>query len=372
MRNVREGFEAIEAMTLDGSGDDQVSPMLALKYPQFVELVFSTYDELLDKYVKSDELKGLIANLWWYFGLPPSELAAILYSVPGVSYIEYSGGYIKGTSQQLSNALADIIVEHGGEIRLDTRVTKILQNDGTVDGVLVDEGEVLYADVVVSNAGARNTFMELLDDGAVKKKYFKKIRRLESSLSAVQLYLGLDCTIEALGIEEHSFTAFFTYDHEEAYQKIIDGRYEETFFSCMAYTSVDETLAPPGKGIVHIFSLDHIGNWEELSPKEYENKKKVVTNQIFKKVEAFIPELGKHVVVSELGTPMTMRRYTSNPEGAVFGPSQIVTQSGLNRFKPETPIEGLYLVGSSIYPGGGYPSVISSGYRVANAILNRS
>lgn len=369
MRNVREGFEAIEALTLDGGGDEQVSPMLALKYPQFVELVFSSFDELLEKYVKADELKGLIASLWWYFGLPPSELAAILYSVPGVSYIEYSGGYIKGTSQQLSNGLAEIIVEHGGKIRLDTRVTKILESDGKVDGVLIDEGEVLYADVVLSNAGARNTFMELLEEGVVKKKYAKKIRRLENSLSAVQLYLGLDCTIEALGIKEHSFTAFFTYDHEEAYQKIVDGKYAETFFSCMAYSHFDDSLAPPGKGVIHIFSLDHIKNWEELSPQEYAEKKKVVTEQILAKVEPFIPGLGEHVVVAELGTPMTMRRYTSNPEGAVFGPSQIVTQSGLNRLKPETPIEGLYLVGSSIYPGGGYPSVISSGYRVANTIL---
>jgi prolycopene isomerase len=107
--------------------------------------------------------------------------------------------------------------------------------------------------------------------------------------------------------------------------------------------------------MLNIFSLDHIKNWEGLSKSQYEAKKIAVTDTILDKVERLVPDLRKHIVVSELATPMTMRRYTLNPEGAIFGPSQIVYQSGLNRFKPDTPIKGLYLVGASIYPGGGYP-----------------
>jgi all-trans-retinol 13,14-reductase len=88
-------------------------------------------------------------------------------------------------------------------------------------------------------------------------------------------------------------------------------------------------------------------------------------------VEKVLPGLRQHIVVQELGTPVTMRRYSLNPEGTIFGPSQNVYQSGLNRLKPETPVRGLYLVGASVYPGGGYPSVMSSGYRAANLILEK-
>ncbi|MCP4600063.1 MAG: FAD-dependent oxidoreductase [Proteobacteria bacterium] len=371
MINVRKGFEEIETMTLDGSSEDEVSPMLAVKYPQFVELVFSSYNELLETYVNDEKLKGLLGNIWWYFGLPPSEVAAILYSVPGVGYIEYAGGYIKGTSQKLSDSLAEIITENRGRILLNTKVNRILVTDRKTDGVITDDGEIFYTDLVISNAGANNTFTKLIDEAQLEKKYLKRIRRLKNALSAIQLYIGLDCTTEELGIIEHSFTVFSSYNHDENYQNIVDGQYDQSFFSCMSYSQIDKSVAPEGKGIINIFSLDHIKNWETLSNADYLNKKKKVTDEIINKAEKFIPKLREHIVLTELGTPRTMKRYTSNPDGSISGPSQIVTQSGLNRLKPETPIEGLYLVGSSIYPGGGYPSVISSGYRVANTILQK-
>jgi len=66
-----------------------------------------------------------------------------------------------------------------------------------------------------------------------------------------------------------------------------------------------------------------------------------------------------------------MHRYTGHKEGAIFGAAQTIYQSGLNRLQAETPIQGLYLVGAAIYPGGGYPSVINSGYRTAHSILQK-
>jgi len=137
------------------------------------------------------------------------------------------------------------------------------------------------------------------------------------------------------------------------------------------YSRLDDTVAPPGKCVLNIFSLDHIRNWEGLSPLEYEKKKEAVAALILKKVERYLPGLSEHVVVKELGTPRTMNRYTGHKEGAIFGPAQNIYQSGLNRLQPETPIEGLYLVGAAIYPGGGYPSVINSGYRTAHNIVRK-
>jgi len=70
-----------------------------------------------------------------------------------------------------------------------------------------------------------------------------------------------------------------------------------------------------------------------------------------------------------LGTPKTMNRYTFNPQGSIYGPSHIIDQSGMRRLPAFTSIKGLFIVGSTIYPGGGYPSVIGSGYKTANTII---
>lgn len=369
IKYIRKGFDEFEELSLGGNPEEMINPMMAVQYPQFVELVYVTFNELMDKYIKNSELKAIISNVWWYFGLPPSRVASILYSVPTANYIEHGGGYIKGTSQNLSDALADIVISNHGRVILNCEVTKILMEDGVAQAVLTDQGEIFYADLIISNAGAKNTFLKLLDKESVKKRYVRKVDEQEISLSAIQLYLGLDCTLEELGLKDHSFTVFFSYDHDTNFNYIINGEYDKTFFSCSCYTLFDKTLAPEGKGVLNIFSLDHIKNWENLSQSEYLKKKREVTEIIIKKVERYIPDLSKHIVVKELGTPKTMHRYTFNPEGSIYGPSQIVDQSGVNRLQPFTPVKGLFIVGSSIYPGGGYPSVISSGYKAAKMIL---
>lgn len=366
---IRKGFDEFEELSLSGNPEEMISPMMAVKYPQFVDLIYITFDELLDKFVKNKELRGLISNIWWYFGLPPSKVASILYSVPSASYFEYGGGNFVGTAQTLSNALADIIIENHGKIILDTEVKKILVADKKAEAVLTDEGEIFYSDLIISDVGAKNTFIELIDEELVKKRYRRKVAEQELSLSAIQLYLGLDCDPKDLGMKDHSFTVFYDYDHDKNYEYVMNGEYEKTFFSCSNYTYFDNTVAPEGKGIITIFNLDHIKNWEGLSENEYQKKKNKVTDIIIKKIEKYLPELSKHIVVKELGTPKTMYGYTFNPEGAIYGPSQITEQSGMQRLQTFTPVKGLFLVGSSIYPGGGYPSVLSSGYKTAKMIL---
>ncbi len=370
MRTIRAGFEEIESLTLEDKQTDDVTPLIVVKYPQFADLIMTTWEELVGERIKDETLKGLLGNMWWYLGLPPSEVASLLYALVAYGYMDQAGGALRGTSQTLSNALADQVREHGGEVLLSTTVARILVKDGKVDGVLTDEGTVFYADKVVSNAGVHNTFTRMVDPAEVPKKWRKKVTRTEGSVSAVQLYLGIDCPPEALGMEEHSFTWFPTYDHDENYRRVMAGEHRHSLFSCTAYSAFDDTLAPEGKGVINIFSLDNPQNWEGLSKSAYEARKREVTEQLLDKVAPMLPHLREHILVKELGTPRTMHRYTLNPEGAIFGPSQTVFQSGLNRFKPKTPIDGLYLVGSSIYPGGGYPSVISSGYRAAAFILN--
>ncbi len=369
MRNARQGFYEIEDITFEADSDDVLSPLMAGKYPQFAEWTQTTLGELMDSHIKDPKVKAALGNMWWYMGLPPSELPALLFPASCLSYVEFGGGYIKGTSQQLSLALARRVTEALGKVLLNTKVTRILVSDGKVGGVVTDTGEMYYSDVVLSNAGAHETFVDLVEEPAVKKKYRNKILRQDNALSAVQLYLGLDLPPESLGLKTHSVTSFASYDHDENMRFVLKGDYEKTPFSLMVYSMVDPTVAPKGKCVVNIFSLENPKHWEGLSPIAYEQKKKQVTAIILKKAERFIPDLSKHIVVSELGTPRTMHRYTGHLEGSILGQEQNVFQSGLARLQPETPVGGLFLVGSAIYPGGGYPSVISSGFRAAHKIL---
>ena len=350
IKHIRKGFDEFEEMSLSGNPQDRINPMMAVQYPQFVELAEKPFKAMLDEYVKDEKLKGILGNLWWYFGSPPSTAASLLFSVQAAGYIEHSGGNIEGTSQSLSDSLKEIIISNKGRVILDTEVKKILIEDKTAGGVLTDQGEIFYSDLILTNVGAKNT-LKLSDEEQIKKRYKTKVDNQEISLSALQLYLGLDCNPIELGMKDHTFTVFYSYDHEENYKYILNGEYDKTFFCCLNYTFFDRTIAPEGKGVLNIFTLDHIKNWKDLSETQYKLKKEKIIEIIIRKAEKYIPDLAKHIVVKELGTPRTMHKYTFNPEGSIYGPSLIVEQAGMMRLQSLTPVKGLFIVGSSIYPG---------------------
>lgn len=66
-------------------------------------------------------------------------------------------GIPPGGSAQLAGNLADFVRQHGGDVRLDARVTGLTTSDGRVDGVVLRDDTRLSADVVVSDIGVTAT-----------------------------------------------------------------------------------------------------------------------------------------------------------------------------------------------------------------------
>ncbi len=368
MKSLRKEFDEIESLNILLEQLEDVYPMLPIKFPYLVSLVYKTFEELLSEHITNSKLKGLISNLWWFYGLPPSKVASILYIVPTVCYYNFGGGNISGTSQSLSDALGSIIKSNGGDIITGTKVNKIIIEEMTAKGVITNDGRTISAKTVVSNANAKQTFEELIDENILPGKILKKISRLTNSISALQLYLGINADLSKTELSKHNLTIFTDYDHENNYNNALNGDYENGFLSITNYSAFDKTAAPAGKTVISALTLDSINNWNNLTKEEYLQKKQSVTDTIIKRIEIFAPGISSKIEVSELATPLTMKRYTSSPEGVIYGFEQNVDQSGINRFKPETPVKNLYSVGSSIYPGAGYPSVITSGYQVGQLI----
>ena len=99
-------------------------------------------------------------------------------------------------------------------------------------------------------------------------------------------------------------------------------------------------------------------------------KKQAVANELIEQVEKkVIPNLASYIEQIEIATPLTMERYTGNSRGAIYGWSQIPSQSGIRRLHFKTPVKNLYLASAWTWTGGGISSVMNSGYLVAKHIL---
>jgi phytoene dehydrogenase-like protein len=137
------------------------------------------------------------------------------------------------------------------------------------------------------------------------------------------------------------------------------------------YSQIDSQLAPQGKGFGVICTFDYLSDWENLSKEEYKTKKEEVARILTERLNKVIPGIKDEIEYCEVATPKTIKRYTLNPEGTVYGFAQIPKQAGRKRIRQKSPIDNLYFASAWTFPAGGFTGAILSGYRCAEEILDK-
>ncbi len=127
-------------------------------------------------------------------------------------------------------------------------------------------------------------------------------------------------------------------------------------------------LAPAGKSVGAICCTDYLGNWEHLERKAYLAKKKRVASIFIDRLEKLIPGIKECIEYHEVATPYTLKRYTLNPEGAVYGFAR--TPAAIMVDTSKLP-ENLYFASAWGKTGGGYSGAIYGGYLCALGILRK-
>jgi prolycopene isomerase len=73
-----------------------------------------TLAEVLNGDVRDPRARAVIAQIFAYFGLPPSRVSYLIYALGWGDYLRYGGAQVRGTSQMLANAFVDIVQEMDG------------------------------------------------------------------------------------------------------------------------------------------------------------------------------------------------------------------------------------------------------------------
>jgi len=131
---------------------------------------------------------------------------------------------------------------------------------------------------------------------------------------------------------------------------------------------VDANLAPEGKGVGAVCAVDYPADWEGLDRNEYNRMKADVADMITSRCEQFIPGFRDAVEYAEVATSLSVRRFTLNPGGAVYGFAQ-------NPGKPATYLSALpdniHIASAWGKFGGGFSGAIFSGYMTAMDLLRK-
>jgi all-trans-retinol 13,14-reductase len=360
------------------SGSQVNMTSFAKDFPYLVRFAGKTWGQMLDPRVKDQKLRAIISALWGYFGLPPAKLSDYYYALPTYGYLQEGGFYPRGRSQAISSALVKFIRDHGGTVKLGTRVDRVTVRDHAATGVQTADGAEYSAKVVVANANPIDVFETMMDEKEFLKDYLARLQKMSVSLSCFQVFLGLKKDLVGeLKITDSEIFYSPGFDDDAAYQACLEADMKDPGFGLMLYDNVYKGYSPPGKNTINILALQGYEPWARFEEdyrrgrkEEYRAEKERIADILIKKIEeVLLPGLKAAIEIKEIGTPLTNWRYTRNYRGAIYGFDQTVDNSGPTRLPQTTPIKNLYLVGAWTRPGHGYGAVIPSGLQCFAEIM---
>lgn len=338
--------------------------------PKLIKASSCTFGEYIGRFTKHQELLGIIGDIWRFIGLPPSKVSAFYFLVVLRGYYFTNTDYIKGGFGHLFEKIVEKIKENGGQVKFDMGVKKIVTFNKIAKKVILANNEEILAKTIISNANALDTLTNLLDDDLIKQSYRLSRGEQEKSISAFQVYLGLKVPAEKLGMNEYMFSINNNYNHDINYMDSFNLGYDDCPLALVDHAQIDPSLVPEGKGSLMIMVLDSYSHWKDLEGNAYKTKKDEVANKLISRAAKYLPGLLENIELIEAATPKTMERYVSSPQGAIYGFSQTVLQSGFNRLSNKTKIKGLFLAGAWTFPGGGVHGCFVSGLEAADLALD--
>ncbi len=315
--------------------------------------------DLARKFIRDPQVLKFIDIECYCWSVVPADLTPMINAGMVFADRHYGGiNYPKGGVGQIAQKLVSGLQKAGGEIRYQSRVTKILTEGGRAIGVELANGKTFHAKRIVSNATRWDTFEKLLPKTEMPPKEQKWQERYQKSPAFLSLHLGVEADLLPAGTECHHILL-------EDWTKMEEP--EGTIFVSIP-TLLDPSLAPAGHHIIHAFTPSWMSDWQNLSPSEYEAKKEARAGVIIDRLSAIFPDLDRRLDSIEIGTPRTHRRFLGRADGS-YGPIPKRKLPGLLTMPfNRTSIPGLYCVGDSTFPGQGLNAVAFSGFACAHRI----
>ena len=338
----------------------------------------NVYD-LLEEIFDSPALKGALgldAVLGANFGpRSPGTVLTLLYRLAAESAAGVSGlSQPRGGMGALCDALAKAAAAAGAVIRTGAPVAAIVVENDRARGVVLESGERIDSQDVISSADPKNTFLRLLGPRHLDTGFVRRVNHIRSRGLAAKLHLALNRLPPFSGVHEAALSgrlliAPSLLHIEHAYNHAKYGEFSaDPVMEITVPTVNDATLAPCGH---HVLSA--IVQYAPYALKEgWQSGRQRFLDTALDSLERYAPGLRGCVVASELLTPVDMETEFRMSGGHWHHGDLAFDQFLMVRPVPgaaqyRTPMKGLFLCGAGCHPGGGVMGV--AGRNAAREVL---
>src|ERR1700730_15523195 len=164
------------------------------------DMLFGSVTDVLDRYLPDREKHGalrgsmtvLAVNTLYRGPATPGSAAALAFGlgVPDGDTMQMKK--LRGGIGALTEHLVEVLEREGGEVRLRSKVTEVLVNDGKVGGVRTEAGQTVTAPIVVSAVAPDLTVNELIDSAALPADIRERYARIVHRGSYIHIHFALD------------------------------------------------------------------------------------------------------------------------------------------------------------------------------------
>jgi phytoene dehydrogenase-like protein len=294
----------------------------------------------------------------------PGPLFSIVMMLAAMS--RKAAGYPVGGSLALARAIASRFSSLGGTIRCGARVTRVLERNGRVTGVRLEDGTEMEADYVISACDLRSTLMGLLDGSRIDPVHKELLDSATLTGPVTQVAIGAN--IDLSGSPAAMLESF------RLPKPISIGGRRVEWFNVKNYAH-DPAMAPRGKSLLLSMFLCEWSHWEKFKgdPAAYTVEKERTAEVCIQALETRYPGIRTRIEMVDVATPLTYERYTGNWKGTHMTWQYNGEFQRRHRFIPKTVpgLEGLYLASMWTNAPGSLPSAAEVGRWVAQIICAR-
>lgn len=349
---------------------------------RFLRYARQTTGAVLARLTGNRELAAVLAGQWGDYGLPPGRSSFGVHAVVAEHYLE-GAFYPVGGASRIAAGIAPVIEREGGQILVGAEVERILLDArGRAAGVRMADGRQIRAGLILSDAGAWNTFARLLPaETAGRARALAEIERIPLSMGHLCLYAGLR---REAGQPEFGDTNLWIYpgpDHDANVARYLadpEQPFPGLFISFPSAKDPQFARRYPGRATIEVVTLAPFQwferwaetRWKRRGP-DYDAVKQRLAERLRMELERHVPAVRGRIEYSELSTPLSTRQFANSPGGQIYGAAATPERFQARVFSPRTPVPGLWLTGADAATLG-VAGALAGGALSASAILRRN
>ena len=324
---------------------------------------YETVWQMVSRHLVSDKLRRAFSIQPLLMGGNPFDTTSI-YGL--IHFLERAHGvhFAMGGTGAVTRALGDLMERQGIALRLSTTVERVRIEQGVARGVVLADGTVVDADIVVSDADAAHLYRDLVPRAEQALATRVKLSQAHYSMGLFVMYFGTTRTYP--DVAHH--TIWMGERYRELLNDIFHRQKLAEDFSLYVHrpTATDPSFAPAGQDSFYVLcpvpNLQADIDWATEGPR--------LRDRIVDALErTMLPGLKAAITADFYKTPEDFRDEYRSVHGAGFSVAPIFRQSAWFRFHNKSEsVRNLYLVGAGTHPGAGVPGVLCSA-KVIDALI---